>query len=62
MNIELERKKLEIKKVETAKAEMEFKILERIADIERLKENITNQERAVSRLALEIKSMEGKDV
>jgi peptidoglycan hydrolase CwlO-like protein len=54
MNLALEKKKLEIKKVETAMLEMEYKVLERLADIERLKENINNQQKTIDRLKEEI--------
>ncbi len=57
-NLEKARKGLELKKVETAKAEMEFKILEREADIERLRENIKNQEARIEELTLEIQGKE----
>ena len=58
MNLELERKKLELRKVETAKMEMEFKILERLSDIERIRENINNQEATMTMLSEAIKVME----
>lgn len=58
MNLEAEKKKLELKKVETAKAEMEYKILERLADIERIKHNIANQEQAILNIKEELKDME----
>jgi len=57
-NLEKARKGLELRKVETAKAEMEFKILEREADIERLRENIKNQESRIEELTLEIQGKE----
>jgi len=60
MNLELERKKLEIKKVTMAKCEMEFKILERQADIERLKLEMENQDKRVLELEEIIKEMENK--
>lgn len=60
INIELERKKLEMKRVEVAQADMEFTILERMADIERLEKNIENQKARVKELAQQIKDMEGK--
>ena len=59
MNLALEKKKLEIKKVETAMLEMEYKVLERLADIERLRENINNQENRIQAIEEEIKSTEG---
>lgn len=60
LNIELERKKLELKRVEMAKADMEFTILERLADIERLKKNIQNQDERIKSLNEQILSMEDK--
>lgn len=60
MNLELERKKLDFKKVETAKMEMEFKILERMADIERIKEQIVLQESALENIKNSILSLEEK--
>ena len=58
MNLELEKKKLELKKVETSKAEFEYKILERLQDIERLKDNVANQDKAAHKIREEIKQME----
>ena len=58
MNLEMEKKKLEKLKVEAAKAEMEYKILERLEDIERLKKNINVQEEAIKRIVDEMSSME----
>ena len=40
MNIDLERKKLELIRMEAARAELEFNILERLADVDRLKSHI----------------------
>lgn len=55
MDLEKEKKKLERKRVEMAKDEMEYKILERMADIERLKENIKIQEARMAELDRELK-------
>lgn len=55
MNIELERKKLEIKRVQIAIDEFEFKIMEREADIARIRENIDNQVRRITELKQELK-------
>ena len=43
---DIEKKKLQVEmmKVQAAKADMEYKILERMEDIERIKENIKVQE------------------
>ena len=59
MNIDLERKKLELVKVEAAKYELEFKIKERMADIQRIKENILIQDKKINELNSEIATMEG---
>ncbi len=54
MNLEKERRRLEFKRVEMAMLEMEFKIQERLADIERLKENISNQQKRLDELKSEL--------
>lgn len=59
MNLELEKKKLELRKVETAMYEMEYKILERMADIDRIKDNIENQKSTIDKLKEEISNLEG---
>jgi predicted nucleotide-binding protein (sugar kinase/HSP70/actin superfamily) len=53
---ELEKKKkiLEIKRVEVAKEEMEFRILERLDEIERLRDNIENQDRRIFEIKHEL--------
>jgi peptidoglycan hydrolase CwlO-like protein len=53
--LEKKRKMLELERVRVAKLEMEFKIEERLADIERLRDNIKNQEKRMSELEEEIK-------
>ncbi len=58
MNLEIERKKLELKRVGVAGDEMRFKILERRQDIERLEDNIEIQEKREKELILQIKEME----
>lgn len=58
MNLELEKKKLELRKVETAKHEMEYKVLERLADIDRIKENIQNQETTIEKIKKELMDLE----
>lgn len=57
MNIEKRRKLLEKQKVSTAKMEMELKIEERLADIERLKDNIDIQDKRIAELDDEIANM-----
>ena len=54
-NLKLEKKKLELLRVGTAKAEMKFKILERLEDVDRLKANIVIQEKREQELKEEIK-------
>lgn len=53
---ELEKKKkiLEIKRVEVAREEMEFRIFERLEEIERLRENIQNQDRRILEIKQEL--------
>lgn len=60
MNLELERKKLDLKKLETTKLEFEYKVLERLADIDRIKISIEKQDDAISKIREEIKTMESK--
>lgn len=43
MSIERKKKELELRRVETARMELELKIEERLVEIERLKENIQIQ-------------------
>jgi len=57
-DLEKSRKELELSRVRYAKQEMEFKILERLADIERLKENIKSQEKREEELINEIQGKE----
>jgi hypothetical protein len=56
MNLELEKKKLERKKVSIVIDELMFKIMEREADIERIREQIKLQEIRVEELNSEIDS------
>lgn len=60
MNLEVKKKELELSKVDCAKQEMEFKILEREADIARLRENIENQNRRINEIKEEIKELQGE--
>lgn len=55
INLELEKKKLELKRVIYMKEELEFKVLERVAEIERIKENIKIQESKMAELEAELK-------
>ncbi len=60
MNLELERKKLELDRVLMAKREMEFVILERLNDIERLKSQIEKQDSRALELQEQIKNLGGQ--
>ena len=57
MSLERAKKELEIKKVQVAKDEMEFKILERMEDIKRLKENMENQSNRIEQLNKELEEL-----
>lgn len=60
INLNLERKKLELKKIETALAEMEFKKLERMKEIERIDENIEKQRLTINNIREDIKELENE--
>jgi cell division protein FtsL len=57
MNLELEKKKLERKKVAIVIDELQFKIMEREADIARIKEQIGLQETRIEELNKEISDL-----
>lgn len=57
MNLEAERLILQIKKVEVAKHEMSFKILEKKEDIKRLETEIENQEKSIIKLNEKLKGL-----
>lgn len=52
--LDKKRKIFDIKRLETAKMEMELKIAERLDEIERIKENILKQEAAIKKLEEEL--------
>lgn len=58
MNLELEKKKLERKKVLVAADEKQLKIFERMAEIERLKGDIVIQNERANELQKEIENIE----
>lgn len=58
MNLEVAKKKLDINKMETALHEYEYKILERMADIERIKRNIETQHKAIAKAVDELTQLE----
>jgi chromosome segregation ATPase len=55
--LEVKRLKLELKRVDTAKEEMEFRIEERLAEISRLKDNIKIQEAKMAELTAKLKEI-----
>lgn len=55
MSLELKRKELEVVKVAAARAELEFKILEKLDEIERIKQNIEIQFKREAELKDELK-------
>lgn len=57
MNIETERKKLELQKVSTAKMEMAFKIMELEVTINRIKSDMDVQQKRIDQLNEEIKGV-----
>ena len=58
MSLEIEKKKLERKKVLLNADEKRFKILERLEDIERMKADIKIQEERAEELSKEIEKLE----
>jgi uncharacterized coiled-coil protein SlyX len=52
--------KLEMQKVATIKAEMEYKIAERMRDIDRLNNNIIIQDKRVEELKKELRELQEK--
>lgn len=59
--LDLKRKILDLKRVETARMDLEFKIEERLEEIERLKKHIEQQLDAEQKLAKEIEDLKGKE-
>lgn len=57
--LEIKRKELELKRVETARQEQEFRIEERLEEIERLKDHIKIQLAKEEELKQEIKKLKG---
>lgn len=57
MNLELKRKKLELARVQMARNELEFKIEEKLHEIERLKDAISAQENKEKELVQEISNL-----
>ncbi len=55
--LELKKKEVELMKVECAKAEMSMKIMESEENIQRLKDNMANQDSRIESLKEEIKQL-----
>ena len=55
--LELKKKKVELMKVECAKAEMDMKIMESEENIQRLRDNMSNQDLRIEALKEEIKEL-----
>lgn len=54
MSIDRKRKELELKRVELAKEELEFKIVEREEDIKRLLESVKIQDEKIAQIKAEL--------
>lgn len=54
MNLEVEKRKLNIKRCQVTIDELEYKILERMADIERIKTSIKEQEETINKINKQI--------
>jgi len=57
MGLEEKKKKLQIKKIDTAIAELEYKIEERLEDIKRMEEHIILQRKLEEEVKQELKEM-----
>jgi SMC interacting uncharacterized protein involved in chromosome segregation len=57
MNLKLSKKQLDLQKLETSKLELEYKILERMADVERIQETINKQNEHIEILKKEIREL-----
>lgn len=60
MSLEIKKKELDLRRVETARFEMELRIAERQEEIQRLQANIKIQEEAEQKLKKEIQEMRNK--
>ena len=58
MSIEAKRLKMDLLKAEAAKAELEFKIEERLVEIQRIKDHIELQEKRIQEVKAEMAAME----
>lgn len=57
MNLKLSKKQLDLQKLETSKLELEYKILERMADVERIQKTINKQNEHIEILKKEIREL-----
>lgn len=57
MSLELKKKQLELRRVESARMELELKIEEKLDEIERLKKHIETQIEAEEKLKLELENI-----
>lgn len=60
MSLELKRKKLDLMRIQTARADLEFKVEERLDEIKRLQDHVKIQIDAEEKLKNEIQDMERK--
>lgn len=61
MSLDLKKTKLDLLKCQTAKAELEYKIEERLADIDRMKDHIKLQEKRMEELKKQVQILEEKN-
>lgn len=57
MSLERKKKELELQRVKLAKMDMEFKIEERLEEIKKLKDHVTLQDEAITRIEEEIRNL-----
>ena len=60
MSLEEKRKELQLKKIDTAIAELEYKIEERLEDIKRIEDHILLQKEQEEKTKLELKELKGE--
>lgn len=54
MNLDREKKKVTLLKMQAARADMNLKVLEKLAEIERIKTSLTSQDEHIAALQLEL--------
>jgi len=55
MSLEIAKKKVQLLKSKAAREELNYKVMEKLADIERIKEHVLKQEQLIEELELELK-------